>query len=67
MWVAGIGDLRRPRNWKEFLRDAVDAENEYTGIVRQLTDGKRDKAQAGGWAQGRPPFGYRLVRDDKGI
>lgn len=67
VWVAGIGDLRRARNWKEFLRDAVDAENEYTGIVRQLTDGKRDKAQAGGWAQGRPPFGYRLVRDDKGI
>lgn len=67
VWVAGVGDLRKPRNWKEFLRDAVDAENEYTTIVQQLTDGKRDKAQQGGWAQGRAPWGYRITRDDRGV
>lgn len=67
VFVAGIGDLRRPRNWKEFLRDSVDAENDYSNIIRQLTDGKREKAQSGGWAQGRPPFGYRLVRDERGV
>lgn len=67
VWVAGIGDLRRPRNWKEFLREAVDAESEYTGIIRQLTEGKRDKAQRGQWAQGRAPWGYRIVRDARGV
>ncbi|THF70456.1 recombinase family protein [Deinococcus sp. Arct2-2] len=67
VWVSGIGNLSHPRNWKEFLRDAVDAESDYTNIVRQLTDGKRDKAQLGHWAQGRVPWGYKLARDERGI
>lgn len=67
VYVAGIGDLSRPRNWKEFLRDSVDAESDYTNIIKQLTDGKVEKAQAGHWAQGRVPWGYRLVRDERGI
>ncbi|UQN05514.1 recombinase family protein [Deinococcus sp. QL22] len=67
VWVSGIGNLSQPRNWKEFLRDAVDAESDYTNIVKQLTDGKRDKAQLGHWAQGRVPWGYKLARDERGI
>lgn len=64
--IAGIGSLRDRRNWKEFLRDAVDAENDYSTIVYNLSSGKFAKAARNMWPQGQPPYGYRLVRDERG-
>lgn len=64
--IAGIGSLRDRRNWKEFLRDAVDAENDYSTIVYNLSSGKYAKAARNMWPQGQPPYGYRLMRDDRG-
>ncbi|GAA5514039.1 hypothetical protein Dcar01_02788 [Deinococcus carri] len=64
--IAGIGSLRDRRNWKEFLRDAVDAENDYSNIIYNLGKGKFDKARRNLWPEGRQPYGYRLLRDERG-
>lgn len=64
--IAGLGSLRDRRNWKEFLRDAVEAESEYTNIVYNLATGKMDKARRNLWPEGRQPYGYALLRDEKG-
>jgi DNA invertase Pin-like site-specific DNA recombinase len=66
VWIAGLGNLRDARNWKSFLHDSVDAENEYAGLVSQMQAGKRGKALAGRWPHGRPPWGYVLARDERG-
>ncbi|GGR00044.1 recombinase family protein [Deinococcus ruber] len=67
VWIAGIGSLRDRRNWKEFLRDAVDAENDYTNLVYNLETGREDKARRGLWPHGSPPWGYELERNSSGI
>ncbi|WP_162243067.1 recombinase family protein [Deinococcus sp. Leaf326] len=64
--IAGIGNLRDRRNWREFIRDAVEAENDYSTIVYNLSAGKFAKAQRNMWPHGKQPFGYRLVRDERG-
>ena len=64
--IAGVGNLRDRRNWKEFLRDAVDAENDYTTIIYNLSNGKFAKAKQNQWPEGRQPWGYQLLRDDRG-
>lgn len=66
VWIAGLGSLRDKRSWNYFLRDAVEAESDYTNIVDQMVRGKRGKAQAGRWAHASPPWGYVLQRDDRG-
>lgn len=64
--IAGIGSLRDRRNWKEFLRDAVDAENDYSNILYNLSKGKFDKARKNLWPHGKQPYGYLLLRDERG-
>lgn len=67
VWVAGIGSLREGRNWDFFLRDAVDAETDYSRIIRRMHTGKLDKARRGHWAHGQPAWGYKPARDYKGV
>ena len=67
VFVAGIGSLRDRRNWKEFLRDAVDSENEWGNLVYNLANGQEDKARRNLWPHGVPPWGYRLERNDRGV
>jgi len=67
VWVAGIGNLREGRNWDFFLRDAVDAETDYSRIIRRMHTGKLDKARRGHWAHGQPAWGYKPARDHKGV
>lgn len=66
VWIAGLGNLRDERNWKYFLREAAEAEIDYSNVVGQLYKGKRDKAVAGRWPHGAPPWGYKLARDERG-
>ena len=66
VWIAGMGSLRDRRNWKNFLRDAAEAENDHTDIVERLQRGKYDKAAHNRWPHGQPPYGYRIVRDERG-
>ena len=66
VYIAGIGSLRDRRNWKEFLRDAVDAESDYTNLIYNLNTGKDDKARRNRWPHGPPPWGYVLERDHRG-
>ena len=67
VWIAGIGSLRDRRNWKEFLRDAVSAEEDHTNLVYNLATGQEDKARRNLWPHGAPPWGYRLERNDRGV
>jgi hypothetical protein len=66
VWIAGTGSLRDRKNWRNFLRDAVEAENDFSDIVERLQRGKYDKAARNRWPHGAPPYGYRLVRDERG-
>ncbi|GGR33574.1 recombinase family protein [Deinococcus ruber] len=66
VYIAGIGSLRDRRNWKEFLRDAVDAESDYSNLIYNLNTGKDDKARRNRWPHGPPPWGYVLERDHRG-
>jgi DNA invertase Pin-like site-specific DNA recombinase len=66
VWIAGLGSLRDKRSWNYFLRDAVEAESDYSNIVSQLVTGKRSKALAGRWPHAAPPWGYLLQRDERG-
>ncbi|GAA5504387.1 hypothetical protein Dxin01_04157 [Deinococcus xinjiangensis] len=66
VYIAGVGSLRDRRNWKEFLRDAVDAEVDYSNIIYNLSKGKFDKAVENHWPEGKQPYGYRLIRLENG-
>ncbi|WP_020109608.1 recombinase family protein [Nocardia sp. 348MFTsu5.1] len=46
---------------RKLIRQVVGAVNEYdrSQIVRRMQDGRRLKKQAGGYAGGQPPFGYK--------
>lgn len=66
VWIAGLGNLRDGRNWRYFLRDAVESESEYANLVSQMAYGKRSKAASGRWAHGAVPWGYVLERDGRG-
>lgn len=66
VWIAGVGSLREARAWKSFLRDAAEAESDHAEIVERLQRGKYDKAVRNRWPHGQPPYGYRIVRDDRG-
>ncbi|GGO21992.1 recombinase family protein [Deinococcus humi] len=66
VWIAGTGNLRDRRNWKNFLRDAAEAESDHADIVDRLQRGKSSKAARNLWPHGQPPYGYRIVRDDRG-
>lgn len=66
VWIAGVGSLREARNWKYFLRDAADAEIDHGEIVERLQRGKYSKAAQNRWPHGQPPYGYRIVRDERG-
>lgn len=66
VWIAGLGNLRDRRNWRNFLRDAAEAENDHSDIVERLQRGKYSKAARNLWPHGQPPYGYRIVRDERG-
>lgn len=66
VWIAGMGSLRDKRNWRNFLRDAAEAESDHADIVERLQRGKYSKAAANRWPHGQPPYGYRIVRDERG-
>lgn len=66
VWIAGLGSLRDRRNWRNFLRDAAEAENDHSDIVERLQRGKYTKAARNLWPHGQPPYGYRIVRDERG-
>ncbi|KEF35516.1 hypothetical protein RDMS_01825 [Deinococcus sp. RL] len=66
VWIAGMGSLRDRRNWRNFLRDAAEAENDHSDIVERLQRGKYAKAARNLWPHGQPPYGYRIVRDERG-
>ncbi|WP_161882178.1 recombinase family protein [Deinococcus alpinitundrae] len=64
--IAGLGSLRDRRNWRYFLRDAAEAENDHADTVERLSKGKYDKAVTNRWPQGNAPYGYRILRDERG-
>lgn len=68
VWVVGFDKPLDPKapDWMMFQLKAMMAEQDYLSIMQRTMSGRIAKAQSGGWPSGRPPWGYRLVRDERG-
>ncbi|QLG11773.1 recombinase family protein (plasmid) [Deinococcus sp. D7000] len=65
--VIGIpGDLRTKEGMLLLTMLAGVAEYDHTNLRGNMQAGMRQKAQAGLWPHGSPPWGYAMERDDRG-
>ncbi|OLF07763.1 hypothetical protein BLA60_25885 [Actinophytocola xinjiangensis] len=63
-FVHADGQLYDPENLSQLLTrgiKAVVASHDRRALIKQLANGQRARASAGGWPGGAPPYGYRLV------
>ena len=68
VWVVGFDRPLDPKapDWLMFQFRAMMAEQEYLSIMQRTMNAKIEKAEQGGWPSGRPPWGYRMVRNERG-
>lgn len=60
-------DLRSREGMLMLTTLAGMAEFDHSGLRDRMDAGRRQKAQAGRWPHGSPPWGYRLARDARGV
>jgi DNA invertase Pin-like site-specific DNA recombinase len=63
----GTDPVNNGSSWSEFFFTlmAAVARLERRRIAERMADGRKSKAQAGGWIGGHVPFGYRKDGDGK--
>lgn len=68
VYIVGFDKPLDPKapDWMMFQLKAMLAEQSYLGILQRTMSGRIAKAEANGWPSGRPPWGYRLTRDERG-
>lgn len=68
VYVVGFDRPLDPKSpdWLMFQFQALTAEQNYVGLITNLKAGQLRKAAEGRWPHGKPPWGYRLARDERG-